>query len=96
VSTSSGGVAPRIPSSGWKVLWQRAFSTYLATSSATPTDAAAIAGWIEACTLLGPPPSAVQVNPEDDYYLAAIPGTRLTAGYRVVEFEFLILVSDFR
>ena len=55
---------------------------------------APVIDWLKSCEVLGPPPDGDPVGGER--YLARVPQTAVTVAYGVIEFEFLILVHDFR
>ncbi|MGQ0804769.1 MAG: hypothetical protein ACT4PI_13020 [Actinomycetota bacterium] len=88
------GVAPRLPSSGWRILYEEAFAAFLADER-NLQHAGAVADWIVSCRANGPPAEGIDAG--DDFHLSAVPGTRpqVVAEYLVIESEFLIIVKAF-
>jgi hypothetical protein len=86
-------VAPRLPESGWKVLYKDALTAFLADER-NLEHAGAVAEWIERCRADGPPAQGIDAG--QDIMLSALAGTRIVAEYLVVDFEFLIIVKEFR
>lgn len=87
------GVAPRLPSSGWKILYEDALNNFLANAG-NLEHAGAVADWVVACRKNGPPQHGVDAD--EDFHLSPIPGTRIVAEYLVIAAEFLVIVKEFR
>ncbi len=86
-------VAPKLPDSGWKILYDDALTRFLRTERNLEW-AGAVTDWIVACRRDGPPRDGIDAGA--DVHLSQIAGSRVTAEYLVIEAEFLIIVKDFR
>ena len=80
------GVAPGLPSSGWKVLYKDAFKRWLDGNPST-LAIAPVTEWIRECERFGPPIDARRV--EEDRYVYRIELARVVV-------EYLVIVKDFR
>lgn len=87
----SAGVPPDHPD--WHVLYQDPLQAWLQREPPllwiTP-----VTEWVEGCKLAGPPPNARPIS--EDRFLDNVPGTNIVAEFLLVEYEYLIIVKEFR
>jgi hypothetical protein len=89
---------PVTPRRRWTVLYNDALLAWLEVRPAQ-WRVDRVLEWIDELRDAGPPPDAVPVDPDDDVYLAAVPGTAtdlfIVATFRVIsdEREQLILLK---
>ena len=85
--------APRLPDSGWRIVYKDAFQAFLG-DDANLTFGGAVSDWIVACKAAGPPEHSIDVG--DGLRLSTpIPGAPVVVEYRIVESEFAIIVKRF-
>jgi hypothetical protein len=87
------GVGPKLPESGWRILYEDALTAFLKDERNLEL-AGLIGDWIVACRRDGPPSHGIDAG--DDLHLSPVMGTRVVAEYLVVEYEFMIVVREFR
>jgi hypothetical protein len=87
------GVAPRLPDSGWNILYEEALTAFLKDVN-NLAHAGPIGDWIVACRKDGPPRHGIDAG--NDFHLSTVPGTRVAAEYLVIESEYLMIVKEFR
>ena len=69
------GDAPPASNNAWNVHYEAAFARWL-TSNPPIAWVTAVAEWVKACQMMGPPPDAVDLGGE--FYVAQVDRTRVS------------------
>jgi hypothetical protein len=78
----------------WNVEYDDAVDRWVEEAKPNIWDARAVADWIDACQVFGPPADGVEMfdGPDDDLYAALVPQSEITITYRVIVYERLIII----
>jgi hypothetical protein len=90
----TAGTAPKLPDSGWSVLYEDALNAWLRTRPSTLLLGPA-SEWISSAEAMGPPPDGIAATGPEGLYVAPVAEARLTVSYLVIEYEYTIIVKSF-
>lgn len=91
----ANGLTPPHPEDGrWRVTFRDAFMKWHSLDRPL-IEVSRVHEWLSTVEAHGPPEDAVSVGSVDDFYVAAIPGTTVTARFLVIEWEYRVIVKDF-